>query len=595
MKLRTTLILFSLALAVGLFIKYYESKRPNTEESTRRAQNIVNFERDKIDSIAIQNGEQHLELKRTDQKWRVEVPVKDLADNSVIDNLLFELEDWQKAGTITNKEIEADKSKLADYGLSKPKLRLRLGGKEAPPEILFGNDAALENKVYVRLDNSKDVFLAAKGIRDQVAKKPEDFRDRKLTDVVPAQVNRLTIKSAAGELELQKRADHWKLNKPLRARADDQKVSDLIAQVTNSHIQQFIAGDGGDLQSYGLAEPRGTITLYTGDDQSGQPLQIGAPVEKEQVYVRFIPRHFVYTLPKKVEEILLFKPNDLRDRKLVRFDQNQLDRITIEARGKSKVTLARKGENWTIVEKKDAPANGDEVRRLLTRLENENVGGFAEDVASDLARYGLNEPQLILTLSSFASENTAETNAGEHPLATIAFGRFEGNMVYARIGDDPYVVSIPRQFLDEVSADPRAWQPLAIFNFTPEQIHRVAFNNGLVLSRVNEKDWKSSTENAPINAANLQSFLKTLAHLRAVRWMSTDSFKQPAFTIDFTTSVDDKTVHQLALSDPAGNEPVLARTSERDGVFAISPSDFNALRLPLTGEAPVPTPTPTSP
>src|SRR5215212_7894042 len=133
MKTRTTLVLLLLVVAIGCYIKFYESKRPNTEEAGRRAQNVVNFERDKIDGVIIQNGGERIELKREDKKWRLLAPVHDLADNTAIDSLLFDLESWQKETTIGAKEMEADKTKMAEYGLSKPKLRLKLLGPDAPP------------------------------------------------------------------------------------------------------------------------------------------------------------------------------------------------------------------------------------------------------------------------------------------------------------------------------------------------------------------------------------------------------------------------------------------------------------------------------
>src|SRR5438128_4108854 len=335
------------------------------------------------------------------------------------------MEDWKKDATISGKEMETDNSRMAEYGVAKAKLRVKRQGANAPPEILFGNNAALEGKTYVRLENSKDVFLAAQSIKNQISKKPEEFRDRKLTDTVATQVTRLSLKTAAGEMELQKQADHWQIVKPLRARADDQKVNDLIAQITNSRIAQFVADDAGDLHPYGLAEPRGAVTIFTSDDKSagsGQMLQIGGVPEKakDQVYVRFTPRKFVYTLPNKIESVLATKPNDLRDRHLVRFDQKQLDRITIDAPGKHKTVLARKDQNWTIINRNNRPANAAEARRLIELLAGEQVTNFVADVASDLPKYGLDKPQLTVTLSSFASENTAETQAGEHSLATIA-------------------------------------------------------------------------------------------------------------------------------------------------------------------------------
>src|SRR5437773_2877351 len=487
MRFRTTLVLFALTAALVVFIKFYETKRPNTEEANRRAQNVINFERDKIDGVIIQNGEERIELKRADKKWRLESPVKDLADGSTVDSLLFDLEDWKKDATISGKEIEADKSRMAEYGVAKAKLRLKLQGADAPPGILFGNNAALEGKTYVRLENSKDVFLAAQSIKNQISKKPEEFRDRKLTDTVATQVILLSLKTAAGEMELQKQGDHWQIVKPLRARADDQKVNDLIAQITTSRIAQFIADDAGDLHPYGLTEPRGTVTIFTADDKSGgktnsthgeqgQILQIGGVPEKQkdQVYVRFSPRGFVYTLPKKIEETLNSKPNDLRDRHLVRIDTKILDRLSIDASGKGKTVLARKDENWSIASRNNTPANSDEVRRIIDRLQNEQVTKFVEDVASNLPKYGLDKPQLIVTFSSFASENTAETKAGEQPFASVAFGKVEGNDVYARVGDEPFVVSVRRNLLDRIFADPIQWQDLSIFNFKPEQIHRLS-------------------------------------------------------------------------------------------------------------------------
>jgi Domain of unknown function (DUF4340) len=600
MRLRTTLVLLALVAGIGLYIRFIETKRPNTEEATRRAGNIVNFERDNIDGIIIQNGEERIALKRVDKKWRMESPVKDSADGTTIDSLLFDLEDWKKEATIPGKEIESDKSKMAEFGVAKAKLRLKLEGKDAPPEMLFGNNAALENRTYVRLENSKDVFVAPQSIKTAISKKAEEFRDRRLTETVATQVTRLALKTPAGEMEMQKQGDHWQIVKPLRARADDQKVNDLLAQITTSRIAQFVADDRGDLHPYGLAEPRGTVTIFTADDKNGQLLQIGSvpEKEKEQVYVRFAPRSFVFAVPKAIESVLNTKPNDLRDRHLVRFDSNQLDRITIDAPGKTKTVLARKGENWTIASRKEQAANAAEARRLMETLSNEQVAKFVEDVSSDLPKYGLDKPQLTVTLSSFASENTAETKAGEHPLATVAFGKVEGDNVFARVDDEPFVVAVRRMLLDDIFSDPVQWQELTIYRFKPEQIHRlsVVTDREQSISRGANNQWQWVSGGGPINATNVQSLLNTLAGLRAVRWVTNapaPAFEKPQLVITFTTSPDDKAMHKLTIGGAAGDGMWLARTDEREGTFVISNPDLNALRLPL-GQTATPAPSASS-
>ena len=603
MRSKTTLILLAIAIAVGVYIKYVDSNRPDTPEATRRGQNVVNFDREKITGISIQNGDDKIEIKKVDNKWRLEAPIKDQADGSLVDNLLQDVESWAKETTIPAKEFEKDKSKLVEFGLAKAKLRLKLSGENAPPEILLGKDAALENLMYVRLENAKDVFLAAQSVRKDLEKKAEDFRDRKLTALTTAFVTRVVLKTPAGEMELEKKTDHWEIAKPLRARADDQKVGDLIAQVTTAHIQQFVADDRGDLHPYGLAEPRGSVTLFGQDDKQGQMLQIGGPATagknaKDQVYARFAPRNGVYELPNKIAEILNTKPNDLRDKHLIRIDTNILDRITIDAAGKGKTVLARKGETWMIASRNalDQPANSSEVNRLLQALQNEQVTTFVEDVASKLEQYGLDKPQLQITFSSFASENTAETQAGEHPFATIAFGKIDGGNVYSRLSDEPFVVAAHRDLLDHIFVDPLQWKDLSIFKFKPEQIHRLTIttDHELALTHSANNQWTSA--NGAINQANMGSMLKTLSMLHAVRWIGPitpqHGLDKPQLTIAFTSSPDDKSTHKLTVGGTAGVGMWFARIDERDGTFVINNADLNALKLPLAQTAASSSPTP---
>jgi Domain of unknown function (DUF4340) len=618
MNWRTTLILAVVVLAVFAYLRFFEMKQPSTGEAKRQAQNVVNFDRDKIDGVVIQNGDEKIEIRRRDNKWRLETPFKDQADGALVENLLSDLESWQKEGTIPAKDIDADKSKLNEYGLNRPKLKLKLIGSDRPPEILFGKDAALEGRMYVRFENSKETFLAKQSVKKDIDKKAEEFRDRKLTDLTTAQVRRIALKTPAGEMELEKKGDHWEIVKPLRARADDEKVGDLIAQVTTARIQQFVADDHGDLRPYGLAEPRGSIMLFSqegkrdqkveiadsikvfGQEDKGQMLQIGSAPEKEkdQVYVRFSPRGAVYTLPKKIEEILNIKPADLRDYHLVRIDTNVLDRITIDVPAKSKTVLARKDGNWTIASRNNAPADSGAVRRLIDTLQNQRVTKFVEDVASNLPKYGLDKPHLQLTFSSFASENTAETKAGEQPFATLAFGKEDGDNVYARLTDEPFVVAVRRGLLDQISTDPLQWQELSIFKFKPDEIRRLSITTDkeLSLERGENNQWNWLKGSGEIDRTNVQSLLNTLSSLHAVRWVGAtkpqDGFEKPQLTLAFTTSPDNKASHKLIIGAPANDGTWCAHVDGREGTFVISNSDLNGLRLPLVAQ-PVPTPSPT--
>ncbi len=600
MKTRTTLLLLIFVVALGVWIKFFESKKPNTAEAKREAGNVVNFDREKLAGITIQNGDDRIELRRQAGKWRLIAPVKDQADGAVVDNLISDLESWRKEGSIASKDVTAEKGRLTEFGLVQPKLRLRLTGPEMPPEIWFGKDTAFEGQMYVRFANAREVYIATQTVRTDIAKKSDDFRDRKLTDLTTAQVTRAVLKSAAGEIELAKKNEHWEIVKPLQARGDDQKIGDLLAQVTNARIQEFVADDKGDLHAYGLSEPRGAITVFGADDKEGRTLQLGQVAEKikDAIYVRYLPRNAVYALPKKTDEILTVRPNDLRDRHLVRLDTNNLDRLNIEATGQPKTVLARKDQNWTIASRSDQLANGDEVRRLLDTLNNQEVTRFVTDTATELPKYGLDQPQVKLIFSSFASENTAETGAGEHPYLSLSFGKTEGDEVYARVGEEPFIVAVNRALLDQIWVDPLRWQTLPIFSFKPNDIHRLSrvTDREESLVRSGTKEWKWIKGSGDVDTADVQSLLNTLASLRAVRWVGATTpahgFEKPMLVLTFTTSPDDKAMHKLTIGNRTDDQMWFAKVDGRDGTFVVNQPDLNALRLPLTKAMPSPSPTP---
>src|SRR5947199_10496925 len=110
MKTKTTLLLLIVAVAVALWIKFYESKGPNTEEAKRLAGNVVNFERDSLDGIVIQNGDDRIELRKRDQKWRIEAPFKDQADRGEVENLVADREAWIEFDSISAEELRKDQN-----------------------------------------------------------------------------------------------------------------------------------------------------------------------------------------------------------------------------------------------------------------------------------------------------------------------------------------------------------------------------------------------------------------------------------------------------------------------------------------------------
>jgi hypothetical protein len=596
MKLKNTLILLLIAGAIFAFIYFFEQKQPTTREAQDRASRVVQLDRDEINAIMIKNAETKIELrKQENSQWMLQEPVKDRADSMAVAQLFTSAESLKHDAVIGEEGKGAGKGDIKEFGLSNSEVKVKFSGGKKDTELLFGKDAAVEGKVYVRLADSNTVYVIPNDLRNQISKKVDEFRDRKLTELAATQVNKLSIQSKAGEIEAEKKDGRWTLLKPLQARGDDSKVGDLISQATNARIESF--SDSSNPAAQGLQEPRGTITLHGEGQDKPTVLQIGGnPAEekdKEKTYVKLSTREGVVLLPKAIEQLLETKPNDLRDRRLVQVEADIVDRITIQAPGREKLVLARSGEGWVRKGEKDEPVNATQATRLITDLQSQQVMDFEADVATDLPKYGLDQPQVSVTLSSYASENTAETQAGEKPIVTVHFGKVENGQVFAKLDNEPFVVTVGSQILETTAVDPLQWQQLGIFSGKGADVSSVEVTRTgqptLAFERDKEKkeNWKLAKGDGAVNPVNVESLVNTLAALQAVRWIGPvapeHGFDKPSAVLTFSGA--NNLGGKLTVGGSTPEEMWYATAEGRTGTFLISRPDMEAFRLPLLEKA----------
>ena len=511
----------------------------------------------------------------------------------VINQLFTAAENLKSDEAIPTDKQSGGKDLLKVFGLASSDTRLTFTGGEKPVELLFGKDAAVEGKIYVRLEDSKVAHVISNDLKNQLTKKVDAFRDHKLTDLLTTQVNKVEFKTSGGEIELEKKDQHWSLAKPFKARGNDQKVNDLISQAANAQVDSFVA-DSSNLAAFGLQEPRGTVSFSSEGVKDPVVLQIGQPLEKdkEKIYVKLSTRNAVMVVPKSVEGLLDTQPNGVRDRSLIRVTSDIVDRINIESPGKEKIVVARKGESWVRkVDGKDVPINVAAATRLLNTLENEQVIDFVADVATELPKYGLDQPQVTVTLSSYASENTAETKAGEKPIVAVLFGKTEGDVIYAKLDDEPFVVSVQKSVLDDAMTDPLQWQELTIFKDKPEDITSLEITREgqptITLERDKDKNWVLAKGDGKVNQLNMQSLLNTLASLRAVRWIGATApdqgLAQPRTVVSFKTATGTR---KLSLGGQTADLLTYATADGFTGTFGLSTPDVTVFQLPLVEGGP---------
>lgn len=594
MKPRTTLTLVAVGGCFFAYIWFVEKNQKTTRELEDFSSKVVDIEQDKVQSISLKNGESQIELIKADATWKLQSPIQDRADSGTVNQLLSLV-----SGLRHDSKIELEKAqeaeKLKEFGVDSSETQVRLKsdkGKEIV--VLIGKDSAVDGKVYVRVDGSKAVYVIRNELRNQTTKKADDFRDKKLSDLAPSLVQKIQVKSADGELELERKNNHWNLLKPLSARAADQKVNDMLANILNAQVAQFLPDSPTAEQ--GLSEPRATFTFTVEGQKDPVTLSLGtAPSgdeNKEKSFAKLSSRAAVTVLANSaLDPLLKARPGDVRDRKLLRVEADTVDRLTIEANTGSKFVLARKGEGWVRKDgDKEIAINEPVASRLLTELQAAEATNLVADSASpeELEKYGLSTPQIKVTLSSFASETTAETKAGEKPLASLLFGTVEGDSGYAKSGEEPFILAAPKSLISGIPSHPVQLQPLAIAEIKPEEASKleIAVGESKVSVERKENEWKPASGEGSVNQAAVQGVLGVLANLRTPKWIGpTDAkhgLEKPELTLSLETKKGDQTTTlTIHIGSATEENSHYATVSGKEGTCTISKADRDALAAKL--------------
>lgn len=599
MKLKTTLTLVLLAAALFAFVKIYESKVPTTREAEEKEGRILgDFDRGVVKSVEIRNNDSTIELLRKDDSWRMEDPVRDRADSDAITRLMTTLELMKSKAQIDGKITD---EQMRDFGIKNSRLRIRIEREgEDSLKLIIGNDTPIENQgYYVKLDGRDAVFVVNNDLKTQLGQGPEAFRDHKLINQSADEVEQVSIKTKAGEIEAVRDGEEWKLNKPFKARGDEEKLRDLIARITNARVQDFVSGEEGA----GPGESAGSVALRFHGEKEPVVLTIGDKVEAPKpaadapagtpppapgVKVTVTGRNGIYVLNSAIGGILETRPNDIRDRRLIRLNPDIVDRFTITPAGGGPLTLIRKEEDWLVHDGGEHPANSAQALALLQTFHNQRVTEFVSDVASELEKYGLKNPELRITFSSYASENTAESQAGENEIATLSFGKIEGDKVYARLEDEPFIVAVGKGLLDQIPASAALWRSLSVLKVEPSSITGLEVTRGksapIALKREGD-DWTSPA--GKVLPGNVQSMANTLGNLRAVRWAGKPApeygLDNPSGKVVFKT--EDGTARTLIIGARTPEQMYFAQLDGEPAVFVMSKPDYDTIEASLIESA----------
>jgi hypothetical protein len=309
---------------------------------------------------------------------------------------------------------------LAQFGLNPPLVIVELEYHSGPQRVLhLGQHNPTRSFVYAQKDGQGPVFLTRAGLWTQVQKDPFDLKDKSILSFEDSEVNGLVLKQGREIIELRKDGDGWMLEKPIRARGDQSSIEALLRRLKTSRITSFVEENPQDLTEYGLHKPRLTITLTLGSEKAQKKLSIGGEKD-DQHYARDESRDPVFLISGDLVEEVNKTPFDLRDKLVLHFPREQVDRMELTSPEKTIICQKDTANQWHIVAPEPSAAKSWKVASILSTLSTLKAESFVEENPQDLAKYGLSKPRFEAILKDQGQD-----------LAVLRLGAEKGEQVYA--------------------------------------------------------------------------------------------------------------------------------------------------------------------
>lgn len=160
----------------------------------------------------------------------------------------------------------------------------------------------------------------------------------------------------------------WTITAPKPYRADQDAVSTMVSTLASLNADKTIEDNPTDLAQYGLASPALEITITKKDGKTAK-LYVGDEVPTGSgSFVRAEGDPKVYTVAQYNKSSFDKSVNDLRDRRLVVFDQDKITRVELAAKGQTIEFGKNAKGDWAILKPKPMRADSIQVDELIRKL-----------------------------------------------------------------------------------------------------------------------------------------------------------------------------------------------------------------------------------
>jgi len=395
-------------------------------------------------------------------------------------------------------------------------------------------------------------------------KHPEWGKDKKaesesptLVNVPDASVGGIDIQKKDGPIvSLERKGGKWSITAPAAYAADQDAVSGIVSALAPATADSVVEDKPGDVGKYGLANPALSVTVHEKTGKSDQ-LAIGDDVPGGSlVYLRVAGNPKVYAVPSSLKTSFDKGVNDLRDKRLLTFDQNQLTRIQVAA-GKSAIEFGKNGQNeWAIVQPQPYRADNFEVEELLRKLTEAKMDLKAPDSDAEKAVKGYAAGKLAATAKLTDSTGTQTLEVRKN--GDDYFGK-------SSVVAGTYKLAADLGKLLEKPLDEFRNKKLFDFGFTDPAKMEI---QGKTFTR-SDSDWKM--DGKTMDAASVQGLIDKLRELSATQFAA-GGFTTASAAITVVSN-EGKRTEKVEFTKTA--DGYLARRGAEPGLYQLDAKSVN--------------------
>jgi len=226
------------------------------------------------------------------------------------------------------------------------------------------------------------LYLSNRKQKAEAAKPSTDTATTKILSIPEDQIKEIALKKTGAQTTFLRKDDDgkWQIAEPKPQRADQDTAKSLVSSLAALNADKVVEDKATDLSPYGLVTPTLDVTVTKKDGKSQDFLVGDDTPTGGGAYAKLAGDAHVYTIASYVKTGIDKTPNDLRDKRLLTFDQDKLTRVDLQPVKGDALEFGKNNQNdWQILKPKPLRADGSQVEELIRKLKDAKMDATISD------------------------------------------------------------------------------------------------------------------------------------------------------------------------------------------------------------------------